>query len=179
MFHKGWWMKAQNDSLKGFTLRETMTLTGHSSIQLANLEKMNLIVPTIGAGDDDYPAAFFSWEQLIGILVVQDLKDAEVMRRTARKILEFLIKNESGPFLSQNRIAAINDDIFWINQDRSDLSAKFLHASSLCADKKVVRHTLVITPEYFHYVNKLWEAAKKSEAINFSSFQDRAKVHPS
>ena len=68
--------------------------------------------------------------------------------------------------------------MFWIQQDWQDFSEKMPSAMKVSgrSDKSVGQYILLVIPALTEIVNEIWEAAKKSEVIDFASFKQRAKV---
>lgn len=170
-------MGSQNAGVIGFSRQETMKLTGCSSSRLAYLEKVGLIVPTrIGVGRK--PIVLFSWEQLLEIIAIKNLRQ-DVSLQTVRRVVEFLNQSGYDDKLKNKQLVVVNDDVLWLNPDFSDLGD---HVSGLTvASKKkgrVGQIVLLVIPPLSDIVDEIWETAKQSKVVDFESFKSRAKAHP-
>jgi DNA-binding transcriptional MerR regulator len=164
----------------GFTRKETMQLTGCTSSRLAYLEKVGLIVPYRYGASSGRPIVVFSWEQLLEIRAIRNLRQEEISLQTVRKIIEFLDKSGYDNSLRNKQLVVVGDEVFWVEQDWSDFGANMPTALKV-ADKKnkgVGQYVLLVIPPLIDLVNDIWEVAKDSKVIDFQSFQQRAKAVP-
>ncbi|CAD5984672.1 MerR family transcriptional regulator [Planktothrix agardhii] len=164
----------------GFTRKETMQLTGCTSSRLAYLEKVGLIVPYRYGATSGRPTVVFSWEQLLEIRAIRNLRQEEISLQTVRKIIEFLDKSGYDNSLRNKQLVVVGDEVFWIEQDWSDFGANMPTALKIAGkkDKGIGQYVLLIIPPLIALVNDIWEAAKDSKLIDFQSFKQRAKAIP-
>lgn len=165
----------------GFSRQECLKLTGCTSSRLAYLEKAGLIVPT-RYGENKRPAVFFTWEQLLEIKAIKNLRQ-DVSLQTVRKIVNYLDQSGFDDSLRNKQLVVVNDQVFWINPDWSDFKDLFPSALKV-ADKKskgVGQFVLLVIPPFADIVNDLWNTAQDSEVakvVNFEEFKRRAKAKP-
>lgn len=164
----------------GFTRKEAMQLTGCTSSRLAYLEKVGLIVPYRYGTSGGRPTVIFSWEQLLEIRAIRNLRQEDVSLQTVRKIIEFLDKSGYDNSLRNKQLVVVGDEVFWIEQDWSDFGDNLPTALKVAGkkDKGVGQYVLLVIPPLIDLVNDIWEAAKDSKVIDFQSFKQRAKVVP-
>jgi DNA-binding transcriptional MerR regulator len=162
--------------INGFSRTETMSLTGCTSSRLAYLEKAGLIVPT-RIGNTKRPLVLFSWEQLLEIRAIKNLrKDASL--QTVRKIIDFLNKEGYNDFLRNKKIVVINGEVYWVEPEFSDLPGLMIKVAS--KNKKdlgqLAHYELIVIPTLNQVVEEVWENAKKSTVVDFEAFKQRAKA---
>ncbi|MEM9246317.1 MAG: MerR family transcriptional regulator, partial [Cyanobacteria bacterium P01_F01_bin.153] len=162
--------------VNGFTRSEALCLTNCSSSRLAYLEKVGLIVPArIGA--ISRPVVIFSWEQLIGILIVKELRQKTSLG-VVKKIVQFLNRNGIGEESRSKQLIVIDSSCFWVQRDWSDFGviAQAALGRTQEAPKQVCRHNLIVVPPFDAPISTIWEAALTTESINIDSFGRRAKL---
>lgn len=164
----------------GFTRKETMQLTGCTSSRLAYLEKVGLIVPYRYGTNSGRPIVVFSWEQLLEIRAIRNLRQEDISLQTVRKIIDFLDKSGYNNALRNKQLVVVNDEVFWIEQDWSDFGANMPKAVKVAGknSQEVGQYVLIVIPPLIDIVNDIWESAKNSKIINFESFKQRAKAIP-
>lgn len=162
-----------------FSRREVMELAGATSNQLQYLERSELITPERVWNDKKKPDVYYSWEQLLEIKAIRNLRETTSLQ-TIRKILSFFEKYQFQKTLKDKRIVAINDEVFWIKEDWSDFGKKLIALK--VADKQgkgIGQYTLLALPAFQEIVDEVWEVAGRSKVINLESFRQRAKAKPS
>lgn len=171
-------LEAVNQSrivIEGFTRQETLKLTGCTSSRLSYLEKVGLIVPT-RVGNNTRPTVLFTWEQLLEIKAIKELRK-DVSLQTVRKIVEFLNENGYDDSLRDKQLIVLDDEVFWVSPDWSDLPTALRVASK--SSKGVGQYILFICPPFADIVSEIWDAAKEnSNVVNFEDFKRRAKARP-
>jgi DNA-binding transcriptional MerR regulator len=166
------------NQMSGFTRQETMHLAGCTSSRLAYLEKVGLIIP-YRFGNNARPIVIFSWEQLLEIRAIKNLRK-DVSLQTVRKIIKFLDDSGYDNSLRDKQLVVIGEEVFWVKQDWSDFGDR-LPATVKVADKsnkQVGQYVLLLIPPLTDIVNEIWEAANKSKVIDLKSFEQRAKALP-
>lgn len=167
-----------------FTRKEVMELAGVTSNQLQYLERVNLIEPNRITENRKKPLVFYSWEQILEIRAVINLRDQNVSLQTVRKIIEFLNDSNIDSQLREKYLVAIDDEVFWVKSDWSDFGEQ-VSKSNVSAmvvasqkQKNIGQYTLIIIPALIDIVNQVWEIALNSKTIDLNSFRERAKVTP-
>lgn len=163
-------------TIDGFSRQETMQLTGCTSSRLAYLEKVDLIVPT-RMGNPKRPIVLFSWEQLLEIKAIANLREQDVSLQTVRKIIGFLDKHGYDDTLRDKHLVAAVDEVFWVKQDWSDLGDQMRNALRVAGKngKGVGQYVLTIVPPLNDIVNEIWKNAESSGIISIDDFKERAK----
>ncbi|NMF64698.1 MerR family transcriptional regulator [Brasilonema octagenarum UFV-E1] len=166
--------------MMGFTRKETMQLTGCTSSRLAYLEKVGLIIPYRYGTNSGRPTVVFSWEQLLEIRAIRNLRQEDVSLQTVRKIIEFLDQSEYDNRLRNKQLVVVEDEVFWIEQDWSDFGANMPTALKVASKKNkgIGQYVLLVIPPLIDIVKDIWEAAQNSRVIDFQSFKERAKAVP-
>lgn len=162
-----------------FTRREVMELAGATSNQLQYLERSELVIPERIWNDKKKPDVYYSWEQLLEIKAIRNLRENTSLQ-TIRKILSFFEKYQFRKTLKDKRIVAIDDEVFWIKEDWSDFGKKLIALK--IADKQgkgIGQYTLLALPAFQEIVDEVWETAEKSKVIDIETFQQRAKAKSS
>jgi DNA-binding transcriptional MerR regulator len=162
-----------------FTRREAMELAGATSNQLQYLERSELVIPERIWNDKKKPDVYYSWEQLLEIKAIRNLRENTSLQ-TIRKILSFFEKYQFRKTLKDKRIVAIDDEVFWIKEDWSDFGKKLIALK--VADKQgkgIGQYTLLALPAFQEIVDEVWETAERSNIIDIDSFRQRAKAKPS
>ena len=162
--------------IEGFTRPETLALTETTSNRLQYLEKKGLVIPE-RIGKSRKPTVIYTWEQILEIRAIKHLR-SEISLQTVRRIVEFL--NESGfdDTLRDKQLIVINDEVFWIRQDWQDFPEKMPSAVKVAgkSGRGVGQYVLLVIPTLTEIVDEVWEAAGRSEIIDFDSFKQRAKA---
>ena len=158
--------------IEGFTRQETLALTGTTSNRLQYLERAGLIRPK-RIGTSKKPTVIYTWEQILEIRAIKNLR-REVSLQTVRKIIEFLNKEGCDDSLRDKQLIVVNDDVFWVQNDWSDVPSVIRVASK--KGKDIGEYVLLVIPTLIQVVKEVWEAAEKSHVIDFESFQQRAKA---
>lgn len=164
----------------GFTRKETMQLTGCTSSRLAYLEKVGLIIPYRYGTNSGRPTVVFSWEQLLEIRAIRNLRHEDVSLQTVRKIIEFLDQSGYDNSLRNKQLVIVGDEVFWIELDWSDFGTNMPTALKVGSKKNrgIGQYVLLVIPPLLDIVKDIWEAAQNSKVIDFPSFKERAKAVP-
>ncbi|MEH2387301.1 MAG: MerR family transcriptional regulator [Nostoc sp.] len=166
------------NQMSGFTRQETMHLAGCTSSRLAYLEKVGLVIP-YRFGINARPTVIFSWEQLLEIRAIRNLRK-NISLQTVRKIIKFLDDSGYDNGLRDKQLVVIGEEVFWVKQDWSDFGENLPTAVKVAdkSNKQVGQYVLLVIPSLIDIVNEIWEAARQSKVIDFKSFEQRAKVLP-
>ncbi|BBD58011.1 hypothetical protein NIES2109_07800 [Nostoc sp. HK-01] len=166
------------NQMSGFTRQETIHLAGCTSSRLAYLEKVGLVIP-YRFGSNARPTVIFSWEQLLEIRAIKNLRK-NVSLQTVRKIIKFLDDSGYDNGLRDKQLVVIGEEVFWVQQDWSDFGENLPTAMKVAdkSNKQVGQYVLLVIPSLTEIVNEIWEAARHSKVIDFKSFEQRAKVLP-
>ncbi|MEH2046082.1 MerR family transcriptional regulator [Nostoc sp.] len=166
--------------LTGFTRKETMQLTGCTSSRLAYLEKVGLIIPYRYGTNAGRQTVIFSWEQLLEIRAIRNLRQEDVSLQTVTKIIKFLDQSGYDNSLRNKQLVIVGDEVFWIEQDWSDFGHNMPAALKVASknNKGIGQYVLLVIPALIDIVNEIWEIAQNSKVIDFYSFKERAKVIP-
>lgn len=165
--------------MSGFTRQETMHLTDCTSSRLAYLEKVDLVTPYRFGKTGGRPTVIFSWEQLLEIRAIRNLRQ-DVSLQTVRKIIKYLDESGCDNSLRDKQLVVVNDEVFWVKQDWSDFGDNLPTAIKVASknNKGVGQYVLLVIPSLIDIVNDIWKAAKTSNVVDFQSFKERAKVLP-
>lgn len=165
--------------IEGFTRSETLALTETTSNRLQYLEKKELVIPQ-RVGKSRRPTVIYSWEQILEIRAIKHLRQ-EISLQAVRNIVGFLNASGFDDSLRDKQLVVIDDEVFWIRQDWQDFSEKMPSAIKVSgrSGKGVGQYVLLVIPTLTEIVDEVWEAARKSEVIDFESFKQRAKVQSS
>lgn len=133
-------------------------------------ESVDLITP-IRIGNSAKPTVIYTWEQLICIRAIRDFRQ-EVSLDITRKIVIFLLEKRFDEALYRKRLVAINDQVFWVEEDWSDLP-KIM--ASLCKKGKLHSYVISVIATLPEIIEQIYQVAKVEYTTNISSFLDRAK----
>ncbi|MEP0813029.1 MerR family transcriptional regulator [Trichocoleus sp. ST-U2] len=125
------------------------------------------------------PTVIFSWEQLLEIRAIRNLRE-DVSLQTVRKIIKYLDESGCDNSLRDKQLVVVNDEVFWVKQDWSDFGDNLPTAIKVASknNKGVGQYVLLVIPSLIDIVNDIWKAAKTSNVVDFQSFKERAKVLP-
>jgi DNA-binding transcriptional MerR regulator len=167
------------NQMSGFTRQEAIHLAGCTSSRLAYLEKVGLVIP-YRFGNNGRPTVVFSWEQLLEIRAIKNLRKEDVSLQTVRKIIKFLDESGYDNSLRDKQLVVVGDEVFWIKQDWSDFGENIPTTVKVAGknNKEVGQYVLLVIPPLTDIVSDIWEAARKSEVVDFNSFEQRAKAFP-
>jgi DNA-binding transcriptional MerR regulator len=167
------------NQMSGFTRQETIHLAGCTSSRLAYLEKVGLVIP-YRFGNNGRPTVVFSWEQLLEIRAIKNLRKEDVSLQTVRKIIKFLDESGYDNSLRDKQLVVVGDEVFWIKQDWSDFGENIPTTVKVAGknNQEVGQYVLLVIPPLTDIVSDIWEAAKRSEVVDFKSFEQRAKALP-
>ncbi|EAZ90281.1 MerR family transcriptional regulator [Crocosphaera chwakensis] len=164
--------------IQGFTRQETLALTDTTSNQLQYLERQKLVIPQ-RIGKSRKPTVIYSWEQILEIRAIKHLRRKNVSSQMIKKIIKFLDKSGVDESLRDKHLIVINNEVFWVQQDWSDLQQKIPTIVKIAGkdNANIGQYMLLVIPIFSDIVQEVWKAAKNSELIDFESFKERAKVN--
>ena len=162
-----------------FTRRETMELAGATSNQVQYLERSGLVIPTrILKEGKKKPEVYYTWEQVLEIRAIRNLREATSLQ-VIRRVIDFFEKSQYNKALRDKQIVVIDDEVFWVNHDWSDFGKQI---SVLKVDDKrrkgIGQYTLIVIPALWDIVKEVWDAAEASNVISMDEFRRRAKDEP-
>lgn len=160
--------------MEGFTRQETLALTGTTSNRLQYLDRSGLVVPE-RYGNSRKPTVVYTWAQVLEIRAIKNLRQ-EVSLQTVRKIINLLDQSGFDNSLRDKKIVVLNDEVYWVMPDWSDMPRVMKVADK--GDRELGQFMLIVIPPLASVVGEVWDAAQKSEVIDFDSFQRRAKAQP-
>ena len=158
--------------MDGFTRQETIALTKTTSSRLAYLDRTGVIEPE-KYGNSKKPTVIYSWEQVLEIKAINELRQ-KVSLQTVRKIVKYFDENGFDTSFRDKHLVVVNDEVVWVMSDWSDMPRVMKVAGK--KNKNLGQYVLVVLPQISDIIKEVWKTAKKSKAINFESFKQRAKV---
>ena len=161
--------------MEGFTRQETLALTKTTSSRLAYLDRTGVVVPE-KYGNSKKPTVIYSWEQVLEIKAVNDLRQ-KISLQTVRKIVQFLDESGFDTSLKDKYLVVVNDEVFWVMPDWSDMPRVMKVADR--KNKGLGQFVLIVLPPISDIIKAVWGSAEKSKVIDFESFKRRAKAEPS
>lgn len=158
--------------MDGFTRQETIALTKTTSSRLAYLDRVGVVVPE-KYGNTKKPTVIYSWEQVLQIRAINDLRK-QISLQAIRDIIKSLKENGYDSSLWDKHLVIVNGDIHWVMPDWSDMP-KVMQLASKKNKGGFGQLVLVAIPTLNDIVKAVWDTAKRSKVIDFESFQRRAK----
>lgn len=155
-----------------------MDLTGATSNQLQYLERAGLVIPEREWNGKKKPEVYYDWEQVLDIRAIRNLREKTSLQ-VIRKILKFFENYQIDKSLRDKQIVAVDDQVFWIKHDWSDLGEQI--SALKVVDKRglgIGQYTLLVIPAFRDIVEEIWRAAEKSNVIDMEQFRRKAKVYP-
>jgi DNA-binding transcriptional MerR regulator len=161
--------------IDGFTRRETLALAETTSNRLQYLERAGLIIPQ-RVGLSKKPTVLYTWEQVLEIRTIRNLREGTSLQ-AVRKIIQFLNEHGFEGTLRDKQLVVVDDDVFWVRTDWSDFADRMPEALKVASKngKGIGNYTLIVIPTLASIVEDIWETAKASQVIDFSSFKERVK----
>jgi len=155
----------------GFSRNEVSELSGLAIHKLSYLDRAEIITPEriLPPGSKRNLLAY-SWLQVLECRAVARLRE-DISLQSLRKVIEFLEQNFNDSRLGNKNIIVINDEVFWMNPDFSDMPEIML---ALSKDPGQLTHS-----EFFIIPNiksEVFEIAEKSNVIDYESFKERATM---
>jgi len=153
----------------GFSKRESCILSGLSHDRVTYLDRSGLVIPTrVNLPGYSRPVLQYSWAQILELRAIAHLR-SDVSLQTVRKIVDFIEFYSSDSRLSTKRILVINDEVFWVNPDFSDIPNLMI---------EMVKNPGQTSNTGFYMLlpdlqSEIMESAKKSEIIDFNQFKAR------
>lgn len=164
--------------IEQFTRRETIELTGATSNQLQYLERSELIKPTREWNGKKKPDVYYNWQQVLEIRAIRNLRETTSLQ-VIRKVLDFFEEYQIDKSLRDKQIIAINEEVFWVNHDWSNLKEQVPILK--VGDKRgkgIGQYMLLVVPAFEDIVNEIWDTAKNSKVIDIEKFKRKAKNKP-
>jgi hypothetical protein len=158
--------------MDGFTRQEAIALTKSTSSRLAYLDRVGVVVPE-KYGNTKKPTVIYSWEQVLQIRAINDLRK-QISLQAIRDIIKSLEENGYDSSLWDKHLVVVNGDIHWVLPDWSDMP-KVMQVASKKNKGGFGQLVLVAIPTLNDIVKAVWDTAKRSKVIDFESFQRRAK----
>jgi hypothetical protein len=158
--------------MDGFTRQEAIALTKSTSSRLAYLDRVVVVVPE-KYGNTKKPTVIYSWEQVLQIRAINDLRK-QISLQAIRDIIKSLEENGYDSSLWDKHLVVVNGDIHWVLPDWSDMP-KVMQVASKKNKGGFGQLVLVAIPTLNDIVKAVWDTAKRSKVIDFESFQRRAK----
>ena len=169
-------MAKQEIGIRGFTRQETLKLTQCTSSRLSYLEKVELVVPE-RIGVSRKPVVIFSWEQLLEIKAIKNLRK-DISLQTVRKIVEFLNHHGYNDGIKDKKLVVVDDEVFWVKSDMTDLGPRIAALTVASKKGRAGQFVLTVIEPLADIVDEIWRTAQQSEVIDFESFKARAKAQP-
>jgi hypothetical protein len=100
--------------------------------------------------------------------------------QTVRNIIKFLDESGYDNSLRDKQLVVVGDEVFWIKQDWSDFGENIPTTVKVAGkrNRAIGQYVLLVIPPLTDIVNDIWEAARRSEVVDFKSFEQRAKALP-
>ncbi len=163
----------------GFTQRETVILTRTSPSRLAYLAKTGVVIPH-GHGPDaaaDSRRADgncrYDWEQILELRAINHLRQKTSLQ-TIRKIVAFLETHSGDRCLHNKQLIITNDAVDWVLPHPKTQLPQIVQVVGP-ANKHVGQLKIPAIPPVIALVNEVWEAARRSNVIDFERFRQRAR----
>lgn len=153
----------------GFSKRESCILSGLSHDRLTYLDRSGLVTPTrVSLPGYARPVLQYTWAQILELKAIAHLR-SDVSLQTIRKIVDFIESHSSDSRLSTKRILVINNEVFWVNPDFSDIPNLMV---------EMVKNPGQTSNTGFYMIlpdlqGEIIELAKQSEVIDFNQFKAR------
>jgi len=153
----------------GFSKRESCVLSGLSHDRITYLDRSGLVTPTrVNLPGYARPVLQYSWAQILELRAIAHLR-TDISLQTVRKVVDFIESHSNDSRLSTKRILVINDEVFWVNPDFSDIPNLMI---------EMVKNPGQTSNTGFYMLlpdlqSEIMESAKKSEIIDFNQFKAR------
>lgn len=159
--------------LQGFTRRETMELTGATSNQLQYLERANLVVALKIKEGRIQPKVWYTWSQILEIKIIRSLRENTSLQ-TIRKVLDLFKIHEDQKSFCNKRIIAIDDEVFWVKQDLSDLPQALASLKiAKSSNRGIGQFTLTVLPSINEVEHEIFDISKKSKTIDLKAVKEK------
>lgn len=168
------------DIVDSFSRREAMELAGATSNQLQYLERSGLIIPMrILREGKKKPEVYYSWEQLLEIRAIRNLRK-QTSLQVIRRVIEFFDKCQFDKNLRDKQIVVVDDEVFWIERNWSDFGKQISVLKVADHHRKGIgQYTLIVIPALRDVIEEVWDVAEESTIIEIKDFHRRAKDEPS
>lgn len=158
-------------ALQGFSRRETENLTGLTFHRLSYLDRSDILKPErVKLPGYKNPVLRYSWQQLLELRAIASLRE-EVSLQAIRKVIHFIGEYSEDPRLSTKKIVVINDEVYWIEPDFSDIPK--LMVEMIVNPGQTVQYDMIVLPDLKEEILK---TAKESKVIDFQDFLNRANI---
>lgn len=159
-----------------FSRREVMELAGATSNQLQYLERSGLVMPERVWNGKKKPEVYYDLQKVMEIRAIRNLRETTSLQ-TVRKILEFFEKYEIDKSLRDKQIVAIDDKVFWVKCDWSDLGKQI--SALKVGDKSgkgIGQYTMLVVPAFQDIVAEISEAAEKSPVVDMAKVRQKLRA---
>jgi DNA-binding transcriptional MerR regulator len=152
-----------------FTRRQTMELTGATSNQLQYLERASLVVPFKITENRKQPKVWYVWEQVLEIKLIRSLRENTSLQ-TVRVVLNLFNTHKEEKNFRDKRIIAIDDEIFLVKHDMSDLQATLSSLKIATSNHKGIgQHTLIVLPSLKEIVCEVLEVNRRAKVVSLKN----------
>jgi hypothetical protein len=164
----------------GFTQRETVILTRTSPSRLAYLAKTGVVIPhghcPTAAADASRAEGncHYDWEQILELRAINHLRQKTSLQ-TIRKIVAFLETHGSDRCLHNKQLIVSDDEVDWIQPHTKTQLPQIVQVVGP-ANKHVGQLKIPAIPPVMALVNEVWDAAQRSNVIDFERFRQRAQT---
>lgn len=160
--------------MQGFTRQETLALTGTDSSRLAYLDRAKIVQPQ-KFGHSPKPTVIYQWEQLLEIRAIDSLKQ-KISSQTTKEVVQALSDTGFGTNPRHEHLVIVNDDIYWVNHDWSNMPEVMQKAEN--KNKDTGQFIVIVVPPLAKLLEAVWRSAADSDKVDFESFKLRAKTKP-
>ncbi|NJN20354.1 MAG: MerR family transcriptional regulator [Leptolyngbya sp. RL_3_1] len=163
----------------GFTQRETVILTRTSPSRLAYLAKTGVVIPSHhvdSSADSSHMDSNcrYDWEQILELRAINHLRQKTSLQ-TIRKIVAFLETHGSDRYLHNKHLIVTSNTVDWIKPHPNTQLPQIVQVVGP-ANKHVGQLKIPAIPPVMALVNEVWEAAQRSNVIDFERFRQRAQT---
>ena len=161
--------------IDGFTRQETIALTGLTSARLHYFDRTGLVKPK-KYGKTKRPICIYSWEQLLQLIAIKDLR-RKISLQTVRTIIDTLGKGGFSDSLRDKHLVVAGDTVLWVEDSWKDFPEKILTVAGTKSGKNQYVFAFMITID--DLITTVWKNARKAKKrIDIESFEERAKATP-
>ncbi len=161
--------------MEQFTRHETVVLTRTSPGRLAYLARTGIVVPAY-IQQGQALRSFYSWEQILELRAIQNLR-RQVSLQTIRKILDFLECASRDRRLYDKHLVVADDGVEWV-VSTPEVPPHVIQVADR-GNRNVGQLKLLMTSPKADVIQDVWNAARRSQVIDFESFRRRALESPS
>ncbi|MDA0266852.1 MAG: MerR family transcriptional regulator [Cyanobacteria bacterium] len=162
----------------GFTQRETVILARTSPSRLAYLAKTGVVVPhgdrpqRPGGSSGAPKAVYYDWEQILELRAINHLRQKTSLQ-TIRKIVAFLETHSGDRCLHNKQLIVSDDAVDWVKRHPITQLPQIVQVVGP-ANQHVGQLKIPALPPVAALVGEVWDAARRSNVIDFERFRQRA-----